>query len=85
MGNTTVNPTQRAPVFLTFNENLFFTYFLFFYGVSIVYDRKACNRTVTDDAIVWGACQVANHSPGRPTYGRPMAGSYATVSPTTTP
>ena len=36
--------------------------------------------TIIDDAIVWGACQVANHSPGRPTYGRPMAGSYATVS-----
>ena len=36
--------------------------------------------TIIDDTIVWGACQVANHSPGRPTYGRPMAGSYTTVS-----
>ena len=58
----------------------FFYLFSFFYGVSIIYDRKACNRTVIDDTIVWGACQVANHSPERPTYGRPMAGSYTTVS-----
>ena len=78
MGNTTVNPTQRAQFFFTFSENLFLPIFFFF--MELAYDRRPAIDTVTDDAIVWGACQVANHSPERPTYGRPMAGSYTTVS-----
>ena len=47
----------------------------------IVLAWQAQDKLQTADTVLYcHICQVVNHSPGRPTYGRPMAGSYATVS-----
>ena len=75
VGNASVNPTQRVKFFFL---KTFFYYFFFF--LELAYDRKGCNRHCIDDYIVWGACQAANHSPERPTYGRLMAGSYGSFT-----
>ena len=62
-----------------FNVSFFYYFSLFF--LELAYDRTGCNRQDVDDKIVWGACQAANHSPERPTYGRPMAGGYRQFHP----